>query len=211
MPSRAWFKALIRTRIRGPHILGTKRKAELQPVFRLSLTDDKNVVLDQKDALLLRRISETNSLTEGARLAQVSYRSAWDRVKALEKVLGVKIVETKVGGSSGGSARLTPEGVELLQDFRRLRKYLFEALEDREYMVAAGYKLSARNRLKGRVVRVEKGPITAAVKMIIDVPATLTSIISKEAVEDLELKEGDSVEAVIKSTEIIVGKAMKVA
>ena len=139
---------------------------------------------------MLRRISETNSLTEGAKLAEMSYRSAWDRIKAIESSLGIKIVETKVGGATGGGAKLTPEGAALLQDFRKVRKYLFNALEDRQYMVHASYKLSARNRIKAKVTKVEKGPITASVKMTVALPATLTSIISREAVEDLDLKVG---------------------
>lgn len=186
--------------------MGSKRKAKLQPVFRLSLEDKKHVVLDQKDAMLMRRISETNSLTEGAKLAEMSYRSAWDRIKTIESSLGMKIVVTKVGGASGGGASLTPEGAALLRDFRKVRKYLFNALEDREYMSHASYKLSARNRIKAKITKVEKGPITASVKMTIMLPATLTSIISKEAVEDLGLKEGDEVEAIVKSTEVIIGK-----
>ena len=186
--------------------MASKRKADLQPVFRLSMEDNKQVVIDQKDALLLRRISETNSLTEGARLAGISYRSAWDRVKAVESNLGVKIVETKVGGAKGGGAKLTPEGETLLQDFRRVRKYLFNALEDRQYMVKASYKLSARNRVVAKVTKVQKGPTTSSVKMTIKGPVTLTSIISTEAVDDLDLKEGDEVEAIIKSTEVIIAK-----
>ena len=170
------------------------------------MEDKKHVVLDQKDALLLRRISETNSLTEGAKLAGISYRSAWDRIQTIQSNLGIKIVETKVGGASGGGARLTPGGVSLLHDFRKVRKYLFNALEDRDYMAHASYKLSARNRLKARITKVEKGPITASVKLTITVPATMTAIISKEAVEDLELKAGDEVDAIVKSTEVIIAK-----
>jgi molybdopterin-binding protein len=69
-----------------------------------------------------------------------------------------------------------------------------------------GLKLSARNQLKGKIVAVEKGVITAKVKIEVNVPATVTAVITKEAVEDLDLKVGDKVEAIIKSTEIIVGK-----
>ncbi|MDG6925428.1 MAG: TOBE domain-containing protein [Nitrososphaerota archaeon] len=182
------------------------KKTSLQPVFRLSLEENKHAVLDQKDALLLRRISETNSLTEGAKLAGMSYRSAWDRVQTIQAGLGVKIVETKVGGASGGGARLTPEGASLLHEFRRVRKYLFNALEDRDYMAHASYKLSARNKLRAKITKVEKGPITASVKLTITTPATMTAIISKEAVEDLELKAGDEVDAIVKSTEVIIAK-----
>ncbi|KAF5083322.1 TOBE domain-containing protein [Methanobacterium aggregans] len=67
-------------------------------------------------------------------------------------------------------------------------------------------KMSARNGLNGMVVSVEKGEITASVKIKIDSPEVITAIISKEAVEDLEIKEGDELTAVIKSTEVMVIK-----
>lgn len=67
-------------------------------------------------------------------------------------------------------------------------------------------KLSARNKLKGTVTFVEEGLITAKVKIDLGNGNVLTSIISKEAVEDLGLKIGDTAYAVIKSTEVIVGK-----
>ena len=186
--------------------MGSTRKANLLPAFCLSLEDNKHVVLDQIDALLLRRISETTSLKEGAKRSGISYRNAWDRIKAIESNLGMKIVETKVGGATGGGASLTPEGESLLQEFRKVRKYLFNALDDREFMVHASYKLSARNRLKAQITKIQKGDVTVSIKMRVMVPATLTSIISREAVEDLDLREGDEVEAIVKSTEVIIGK-----
>ena len=67
-------------------------------------------------------------------------------------------------------------------------------------------KLSARNGLKGKVISVEKGIITAKVKIQIMVPAVVTSVITKEAVEDLDIKVGDEVEAIIKSTEVLIAK-----
>jgi molybdopterin-binding protein len=67
-------------------------------------------------------------------------------------------------------------------------------------------KLSARNGLQGKIVSVEKGVITAKVKIEINAPATITSVITKESVEDLDLKAGDTVTAIIKSTEVIIGK-----
>ncbi len=186
--------------------MGTARKPNLQPSFRLSLEEGKNVVLDQTDALLLRRISETSSLTEGAKLADISYRNAWDRIKAIESNLDLKIVETKVGGATGGGATLTAEGISLLHDFRKVRKYLLDALDEPEYMAHASYKLSARNRLRVQITDVQKGEVTASIKMKVTTPATLTSIISREAVEDLDLKAGDEVVAIIKSTEVIIAK-----
>jgi len=40
----------------------------------------------------------------------------------------------------------------------------------------------------------------------VETPMTVTAIISKEAVEELDIKEGDNVEAVIKATEVMVAK-----
>ena len=186
--------------------MGTTRKVNLQPAFRLSLEEGKNVVLDQTDALLLRRISETSSLTEGAKLSGISYRNAWDRIKSIESNLGMKIVKTKVGGATGGGATLTSEGVSLLHDFRKVRKYLFDALDEPEYMAHASYKLSARNRFRVKITKIQKGEVTVSIKMKVTTPSELTSIISREAVEDLDLKEGDEVLAIIKSTEVIIAK-----
>lgn len=67
-------------------------------------------------------------------------------------------------------------------------------------------KLSARNCLIGKVESVEKGPNTATVKIKVETPEIITAIISKEAVEDLDIKIGDKLSAVIKSTEVIVAK-----
>jgi len=66
-------------------------------------------------------------------------------------------------------------------------------------------KLSARNALNGKVIEIVKGQIVAKVK--IDVSGqTVTSVISNEAVDDLALKIGDSVQAIIKSSEVIIAK-----
>ena len=67
-------------------------------------------------------------------------------------------------------------------------------------------KLSARNQLKGKIVALEKGVITAEVKIEVKMPVTITAVITKEAVEDLNLKVGDEVTAIMKSTEVMIAK-----
>jgi molybdopterin-binding protein len=67
-------------------------------------------------------------------------------------------------------------------------------------------KLSARNMFKGTILSVEKGIITAKVKIDIGGGNTVTSIISKDSVEELDLKTGDKAYAIIKSTEVLVAK-----
>jgi molybdate transport system regulatory protein len=66
--------------------------------------------------------------------------------------------------------------------------------------------LSARNRIKGVVKGIEIGEVAASVKIAISGPATITSMITREAAEELDLKAGDKVEAVIKASEVMVSK-----
>lgn len=67
-------------------------------------------------------------------------------------------------------------------------------------------KLSARNVLPGRVMSVTKGATTAHLKIELAPGLMLTSSITNESVDDLGLKVGDSVSAVIKSSDVIIGK-----
>ena len=60
--------------------------------------------------------------------------------------------------------------------------------------------------LKGISVMVEKGEIVAKIKIEITLPATITAVISSEAVGDLNLQVGEKVEAVVKATEVMVAK-----
>jgi molybdopterin-binding protein len=67
-------------------------------------------------------------------------------------------------------------------------------------------KISARNQLKGKVTQLEKNGLMAKIKVEITAPATVTALISKEAAEDLGLKIGDQVEAIVKATEVMIAK-----
>ena len=66
--------------------------------------------------------------------------------------------------------------------------------------------LSARNQLNGKVTGVDIGAVMANIKVEVSEPGVITALITKESAEKLGLKEGDDVTAIIKSTEVIVGK-----
>ncbi len=67
-------------------------------------------------------------------------------------------------------------------------------------------ELSARNQLKGKVTNVDLGAVMANIKIEVSEPNTITAVITKESAERLGLKDGDDVTALIKSTEVIIGK-----
>jgi molybdopterin-binding protein len=65
--------------------------------------------------------------------------------------------------------------------------------------------LSARNQLKGTVREVRLGEVMAHV--VVKVGQNLIeSVITRTSAEELELKKGDSVVVVIKSTEVMIQK-----
>jgi len=66
-------------------------------------------------------------------------------------------------------------------------------------------KLSARNNLKGKITAIDKGAVMAKITVDID-GQTIVSLIGLDSAEDLDLKVGDKVHAIIKSTEVIIGK-----
>ena len=67
-------------------------------------------------------------------------------------------------------------------------------------------KLSARNQLKGKIVDVVKGATTSHVRIEIGNGVIVTSSITNEAIADLNLKAGDDAWAVIKASDVMIGK-----
>ncbi len=164
-------------------------------------------VIGKGGAEILEGISKENSISKAAVTLGMSYRYVWNYIQKIEKAIGESIVETYKGGKSGGGgANLTELGKSLLAEYKQLESYMREVLSDPNYWEVIGLKISARNQLKGRVVSVEKDGITAKVKIELKVPATITAVITKEAVEELDVKVGDEVSAIVKSTEVMVGK-----
>jgi len=67
-------------------------------------------------------------------------------------------------------------------------------------------KLSARNQVKGKIVEVKRGATTAHVRIEVAPGIVLTASITNEASDELALAMGDKVTAVIKASDVMVGK-----
>lgn len=67
-------------------------------------------------------------------------------------------------------------------------------------------RLSARNRLIGTIIELQLGDIMAHVVMRVG-ENTMESVITRRSAEEMGLKVGDTVAAVIKSTEVMLSKA----
>jgi molybdate transport system regulatory protein len=158
-------------------------------------------------AEILEAIDKENSISKAAETLAMSYRYVWNYIQEIQTVMEQQIVETYKGGKSGGGgAKLTDLGMNLLGEYKQAENYLDKVLSGQASLEVKGLKLSARNQFKGKVLAVEKGIITAKVKVEVKMPVTITAVITKEAVEELDIKVGDEVTAIVKSTEIMIAK-----
>src|SRR5260370_33945751 len=66
--------------------------------------------------------------------------------------------------------------------------------------------LSARNRLEGKVVEIQVGGVMAHVVVSVG-KNMIESVITKRSADEMKLKVGDAVAAVIKSTEVMLEEA----
>lgn len=65
-------------------------------------------------------------------------------------------------------------------------------------------KLSARNILKGKVVKILRGAVNAEVTLQLPGGEQIASIITMSSVEFLDLKEGKEAYAVIKASNVMI-------
>jgi molybdopterin-binding protein len=65
--------------------------------------------------------------------------------------------------------------------------------------------VSARNQLKGEITEIILGTVMAHVTIQVG-ENVIESIITRRSVDELDLKKGDKVTAVIKATEVLVAK-----
>lgn len=67
-------------------------------------------------------------------------------------------------------------------------------------------EISARNKIKGTIEEITLGSVMAKVKINIGNENVISSVVTIESVTDLKLKAGDVVYAIVKSTEVMIGK-----
>ena len=97
----------------------------------------------------------------------------------------------------------TPESARFLKKGETINVIFKET----EVLIAKNFsgKISLQNRLNCRIVSIEKGELLS--KVILDYKGNkLISIITQFAVNDMELKPGDEVEALIKTNEVILSQ-----
>jgi molybdopterin-binding protein len=66
--------------------------------------------------------------------------------------------------------------------------------------------ISARNKLRGEIEEIQLGDVMAHIVVRVG-DNLIESVITRRSAEDLKLKKGDSVTAVVKATEVMIEKS----
>ncbi len=70
---------------------------------------------------LLERIHASGSIRQAALQMEMSYRQAWDIIKQINSHFTMPIVSSHRGGKGGGTATVSPNGLELIKQFHELK------------------------------------------------------------------------------------------
>lgn len=79
-------------------------------------------------ANLLEGIKDTGSIAAAGRRMGMSYKRAWYLVDAMNGHFSLPLVESAKGGTTGGGARLTPLGDQILTSYRTMQRLTEKAV-----------------------------------------------------------------------------------
>jgi molybdate transport system regulatory protein len=103
----------------------------MDPQFNFWLEIDGEVALSIWRVRLLQAVADTGSISGAAAQLDVPYRIAWQKINEMEKRLDQKLVETQIGGRSGGGAVLTAVALEYIQKFEQFSQEAVSFLHGR--------------------------------------------------------------------------------
>ncbi len=97
-----------------------KRGARIKTQIRLMLDDE--IAIGPGKADLLEAIDATGSISAAGKQLGMSYRRAWLLVDTMNRCFREPLVNTATGGTSGGGAKLSVHGRDLLERYRALER-----------------------------------------------------------------------------------------
>lgn len=169
----------------------------------------------EKRIELLIAIKRTGSISKAAKEVPMSYKAAWEAIEAMNNLSTTPIVQRETGGVGGGGTTLTPYGENLIETFEILKKEQKKFLENLSQLTdintgtlkdirRLSMQISARNQISGVVELISKGTVNAEVYVKLKSGYTIVSVITNTAVNNLDLKIGDEVVAIFKSSTVLI-------
>ena len=164
---------------------------------------------------LLFAIQEEGSISKAAKAVPMSYKSAWEAVDSMNNLSPIPIVQKETGGKGGGGTKLTAYGKNLLKTYQILKKEQKKFLENLTNMTDMdtgtlktikrfAMQISARNQIQGIVKNVVMGKVNANVVIVPKSGHELFSNISKNSVISMDIKEGEQLVAIFKSSNVLL-------
>jgi molybdate transport system regulatory protein len=98
------------------------------PGLTLRILRGRSPAMGPGRAELLEHIERSGSISAAARAMEMSYRRAWELVQQINESFPEPLVVKETGGRSGGGARLTPLGREVLERFRKMESKASSAI-----------------------------------------------------------------------------------
>ncbi len=172
---------------------------------KLWLVNNKDEpIMGEGKTSLLNIIKEEGSLNKACKKMNISYKHAWLLLKEIEDSVEEPVIIKRRGGKDKGTF-LTEKAINLIEEYNTYQNILEQTVYDNTFWEMIGLKISARNQMKGKVLDIEKGDLVSKVKIQIE-PATITAVITTEAVEALDINKNDKVMAIVKATEVMIGR-----
>ena len=95
---------------------------------RLRVVVAPGVAIGPGKANLLQGIRETGSISAAGRRMGMSYKRAWYLVEAMNGHFAQPLVEATKGGKTGGGAKLTPLGADVLAAYEEMQRLTEKAV-----------------------------------------------------------------------------------
>ncbi|MBZ4023283.1 molybdenum-dependent transcriptional regulator [Rhodobacter sp. TJ_12] len=161
---------------------------------------------------LLAAVGRTGSISAAAREVGLSYKAAWDGVKAMNNLFSSPLVTAAPGGRAGGGAELTAAGRQVIAAYGEIEAELAKLLarlENRLDLAPAqvlrglSLRTSARNVWACKVSSVLADRVSAEVKLDLG-GAQLVSVITARSARELGLMPGVEVLALVKSNFVML-------
>ncbi|MBE8595597.1 molybdenum-dependent transcriptional regulator [Xenorhabdus sp. BG5] len=190
----------------------------MQAQILLTLKLQQRLFADPRRIALLKQIKITGSISQGAKQAGISYKSAWDAINEMNQLADGILVERATGGKGGGGAQLTHYGERLLQLYDLLEKIqqkAFDVLKEDslplDSLLAAisrfSLQTSARNQFFGTIIERSQTNIQQHVRILLaEGNTSVYAVVTEQSANRLNLVTGKEVLVLIKAPWITLTK-----
>ena len=169
---------------------------------------------------LLEAIDKHGSISQAAKAIPLSYKAAWDAIDIMNNLADHPLVVRSTGGRHGGGTTLTDYGRKVIALYRALEAEYQAALDRliatlnddkagnfkqfRQLLKRLSVKTSARNQFAGTIVGLLEGDVAFEVRLRLDAENEIVAIITRESAENLGLRIGMEINALVKSSSVLL-------